>query len=133
MKYPHLVICAFDDWVANQLKPLVAEQKWVLRECRQPAAALAAACESRPTVLLVQVDPNADALAPLSLVADAAGVAPDVAVAVVSDAKLNEADRAAWTAAVFDLGARFVLFPPLTRPVLEDLVSGLMASVCRRD
>lgn len=133
MRYPHLVICAFDDWVANQLKPLVAEQKWVLRECRQPAAALAAACEPRPTVLLVQVDPNADALAPLSLVADAARAAPDVAVAVVSDAKLNEADRAAWTAAVFDLGARFVLFPPLTRPVLEDLVSGLMASVCRRD
>ncbi|MBL8866514.1 MAG: hypothetical protein JNK93_13220 [Planctomycetia bacterium] len=39
---------------------------------------------------------------------------------------MNEADRAAWTATILDLGARFVLFPPLTRPVLEDLAGGLM-------
>jgi hypothetical protein len=28
--------------------------------------------------------------------------------------------------------ARYVLFPPLSKPVLEDLASGLMASVARR-
>ena len=33
---------------------------------------------------------------------------------------------------LFDLGARYVLFPPLTKPVLEDLASGLMASAVRR-
>ena len=40
--------------------------------------------------------------------------------------------RAVWTATAFDLGARFVLFPPLTRPVLEELAGGLMSAVIRR-
>ena len=57
---------------------------------------------------------------------------PDVPVVAVSDVKLNDADRVAWTAALFDLGARYVLFPPLTKPVLEDVVSGLMAAAVGR-
>ena len=58
--------------------------------------------------------------------------APDVAVVVLSDVKLADDDRAAWTAGVLDLGARYVLFPPLQRPVLEDLVGGLMTATQRR-
>jgi hypothetical protein len=46
--------------------------------------------------------------------------------------KLSDADRIAWTAALIDLGARYVLFPPLTKPVLEDVISGLMAAAIRR-
>jgi len=53
-------------------------------------------------------------------------------VVAVADVKLPDAERAAWTAALLDLGARYVLFPPLTRPVLEDAVSGLMAATIRR-
>jgi hypothetical protein len=37
-----------------------------------------------------------------------------------------------WAAALFDLGARVALFPPLTQPVLEDAASGLMAAAIRR-
>ena len=50
----------------------------------------------------------------------------------VADVKLPDAERAAWAAALFDLGVRFVLFPPLTKPVLEDVASGLMAAAIRR-
>ena len=47
--------------------------------------------------------------------------------------KLNDDDRAHWTALAFDLGARYVTFPPLFRQNLEDIVSGLMASRIRAD
>jgi hypothetical protein len=45
---------------------------------------------------------------------------------------MPEEDRIAWTATVMDLGARMVLFPPLTRPVFEDIASGFMAAAVRR-
>lgn len=132
MRFPQLVVCAFDDWAANQLRDLAAEHRWVLRDARRPDAVAALLAESRPTVLVVQVDPAADKLGPLELVADVHRRHPDAAVVVLSDAKLSEDARAAWSAAVLDLGARYVLFPPLTKPVLEDLVSGLMEAVLRR-
>ncbi len=132
MKYPQVVVCAPDGWVADQLRELVAEHRWLLREVRQPSAALELVRDPRPTVLLVQADPASDRLDALQLVADAHRRFPDVACVVVSDAKLPEDERAAWTAGVLDLGARFVLFPPLMRPVLEDLLSGLMGAVVQR-
>ena len=134
MRYPQVVVCAFDDWTANQLRPQAAEHRWLLRSVRQAAAArdLALALEPRPTVLLVQADPAADKPDALRLVADVHRLRPDVAVVVLSDVKLGEDERATWAAGVYDLGARFVLVPPLTRPVLEDLVGGLMAATVRR-
>ncbi len=132
MRFPQIVVCAFDGWAANQLRELAAEHCWLLREVRQPAAALELAREPRPTVLVVQADPTADRPVPLRLVADAHRLAPDAAAVVLSDVKLAEDDRAAWAAGVLDLGARYVLFPPLQRPVLEDLVGGLMAAAIRR-
>lgn len=132
MQFPQVVVCAFDDWMANQLRELVAEHRWLLRETRLPSAALELVRDSRPTVLLVQADPTSDKLDPLQLVADTHRRFPDVACVVLSDAKLPEDERAAWTAGVLDLGARFVLFPPLMRPVLEDLLSGLMGAMVQR-
>ncbi|MGL6095853.1 MAG: hypothetical protein ACRC7O_08680 [Fimbriiglobus sp.] len=132
MRFPQLIVCGPDDWIATQLGAFVAEHGWRLRTARRPAAALELARESRPTVLLVQVDPQSDDIEPFRLVADLHRLRPDAASVIVSDAKLPDDERAAWAAAAFDLGARFVLFPPLTRPVLEDLVSGLMAAAVRR-
>ena len=83
-------------------------------------------------MLLVQADPHDEKAAAFALLADAHRTCPDAAAVVVCDVKLSEADRVAWTAASLDLGARYVLFPPLARPVLEDVVSGLMAAVVRR-
>lgn len=131
MRYPQVVVCAFDAWTANQLRELAAAQRWLLREVRQPAAALELAREPRPTVLVVQVDPTADRPDPLRLVADVRRLAPDAAAVVISDVKLADDDRTAWAAGVLDLGARYVLFPPIQRPVLEDLVGGLMTATLR--
>lgn len=132
MRYPQVVVCASDDWTVNQLRPQAVEHRWLLRSVRQLAAARDLALEPRPTVLLVQADPAAERPDALRLVADIHRLRPDVATVVLSDVKLSEDDRAAWAAGVYDLGARYVLFPPLTRPVLEDLVGGLMAATVRR-
>ncbi len=128
MRHPQLAILAFDDWLGKQLAEFAHEHRWLVKEVRQAGAALALLREPRPTVLLAQFDPHADTVAAtLEFLLDVHAKHPAVATIAVSDVKMNEADRAAWTATVLDLGARFVLFPPLTRPVLEDLVGGLMA------
>lgn len=132
MRYPQVVVCGFDDWLANQLRDAAAAHRWRLDETRRPAAALDLACAPRPTVLLVQADPAADRPDALQLVADVCARSPDVAVVVVSDAKLSEGEQAAWTATALDLGARYVLFPPLVRTILEDLTVGLMTAAVRR-
>jgi hypothetical protein len=132
MRYPQVIALGPDDWVANQLAELANDQRWLIRPARRPAAALELARDPRPTVLIAQADPTADDAGPLGLVADVHRLAPDVPAVVVSDVKLPEADRATWVAAALDLGARAVLFPPLTRPVLEDVVGGLMAAAIRR-
>lgn len=132
MRYPQLVILESDGWVAKQLGELVNENQWLVRQPRKSADVLAVVREPCPTVLVVQVEPADDSDAVFSLIADAHRLSPDVPVVAVSDVKMPDADRAAWTAVLLDLGARYVLFPPLSRPVLEDVISGLMAATIRR-
>jgi hypothetical protein len=132
MKYPQIVILAFDEWLGKQLRELAVESRWLIREARQSGAAFSLLRDNRPTVLLVQTDPHDEKATAFAFLADAHRLSPDSAAVVVCDVKLNETDRIAWTATALDLGARYVLFPPLTRPVLEDVVSGLMTAVIRR-
>ncbi|MBY0460802.1 MAG: hypothetical protein K2V38_26070, partial [Gemmataceae bacterium] len=114
------------------LGDLAAENAWLVRGARAGDTALSLARERRPSVLVVEVELADEKPAALDLVAEVSRTCPDVPVLAVSDVKFNDADRVAWTAALFDLGARYALFPPLTKPVLEDVVSGLMASATRR-
>ena len=132
MRAPQVVVLEYDGWIGRHLGDLTAEGSWLLRAARDCAAALSLVRAGGPCVLLVQVELGGDVPAPLALIADVRRERPDVPVVAVSDVKLNDADRVAWTAALFDLGARYVLFPPLTRPVLEDVVSGLMAAAVQR-
>jgi hypothetical protein len=132
MRYPHVIILESDGWIARHLRQLAGESRWLVREPRTTDNALSLVREGRPGVLLVQVELTGEKPAPFALIADAHLHCPDVAVVAVSDVKVSDADRVAWTAVLMDLGARYVLFPPLTRPVLEDVVSGLMAASVKR-
>lgn len=129
---PQLVIHDPDDWLARQLADLATESRWVVRLPRSAKATLAFLHTDRPTLLFTRIDPHEDSGATCRLVAEANRLAPDAAIVAVSDVKLPDADRIAWTAVLFDLGCRYVLFPPLTKPVLEDVASGLMASSVQR-
>lgn len=132
MKSPRVIILELDGWLARQLRELAAESRWLIRAVRSSDTALSLALERSPAVLLVQFDPADEKMAPVALIADVHRLAPDVPVVAVADSKLPDAERAAWTAALLDLGARYVLFPPLTKPVLEDVVSGLLTAAIRR-
>lgn len=126
MRFPRVVVCAFDDWLANQLREAVAERKWVLTETRTADKWVREAAGQGPCVAVIQADPTAEPEKPLAAVGELHRTHPDADAVVVCDVKLSEDDRPAWTAAALDLGARLVLYPPLTRAVLEDAVIGLM-------
>lgn len=131
MRAPQVVILEADGWIAKQLRELAGESRWLVQSARSVDAAMSLA-QRQPTVLFVQFEPAEEKPAPLELIANVRQRAPDTPVVAVADVKLPDAERAAWTAALFDLGARLVLFPPLTKPVLEDVVSGFMAATIRR-
>lgn len=132
MRTPQVVVLEPDGWIARNLGDLAAENGWLIRRVRSVAAARSLVSDRQPCVLLVQVELSEEQLLPFQFMAEVHRNYPDVAIVVVSETKLNDADRVAWTATLFELGARFVLFPPLTRPVLEDVVSGLMTATIRR-
>lgn len=132
MKFPQLLVLGLDDWIAGQLGDLARESRWLLRELRHPDAVLRAMVPGCPTVVLVQADPADPRGERWELLEALHRTAPDVACVVLSDAKLPDERRAAWAAFALDLGARWVLFPPYTRLVLEDLAGALMQATARR-
>jgi hypothetical protein len=132
MRYPHLIILESDGWLARLLGELAGESRWLVREPKSSDNALSLIREARPGVVIVQFEPSDEKPAPFNLIGDAHHHCPDVPVLAVSDAKLSDSDKSAWTATLMDLGARYVLFPPLSQPVFEDIVSGLMAASIRR-
>ena len=127
-----LVIHDPDDWLIRQLTDLAAESRWVVRLPKTAKATIGFLQANRPTLLFTRVEPHEESGDSCKLIADVHTLNPDAAIVAVSDVKLPDADRIAWTVVLFDLGSRYVLFPPLTKPVLEDVASGLMAAAVKR-
>jgi hypothetical protein len=133
MRFPQIVVLAFDDWLARQVQDLARQRRWLVREARQFGAALRMLAPPRPTVLIAQLDPRHEQPTGLQFLSDVHRTWPDVATLAVSDVKINHDDeRALWTATVLDLGARGVLYPPLTRPVIEEILGQMMTAVIQR-
>jgi ActR/RegA family two-component response regulator len=132
MKHPQVIVLDADGWVAKQLRELADEGRWFVRTVRSVDAAMSLARERCASVVLVQFELADEKHARLAMIADVHRREPEVPVVALADAKVPDAERATWTAAVLDLGARYVLFPPVTKPVLEDVVSGLMTATVRR-
>lgn len=126
MKFPRVVVWAFDDWLATQLREAVAERKWVLQSVRTHAEWAKAIGTRGPCVAVVQADPTGESEKQLAEVGELHRTNTDADVVVVCDVKLNDEDRPPWTVTALDLGARLVLYPPLTQTVLDDAVVGLM-------
>jgi chemotaxis response regulator CheB len=131
MKHPQVVVFESDGWLADQVRRLAAENAWLIRESRQPEACLKLLEDARPAVLLLRLE--RELLDGLTLLSQVTERAPDCPVVLVSDVKMEGAEqRAQLSALAFDLGARYVLFPPLQQPVIEDLVAGLLGATIRR-
>src|SRR5580692_10546598 len=131
MKLPQIIVLELDGWLAKQLRELAGESRWLIQQTRMVDTALSLVRDRRPVVLIVQIEPGEDKPEPLKMIAETHRLAQDVPIVAISDVKLPDAERAAWTAAILDLGARYVLFPPLMKSVLEDIISGLMAGAMR--
>jgi len=131
MKLPQVVVYESDGMLAGQVRRLAEDNAWLVRESRQPDACLNLLSEVRPSVLLLKIE--RELLDGLTLLSRVSERAPDCPVVLVSDVKMEGAEqRAQLSALAFDLGARYVLFPPLQQPVIEDLVSGLMTATVQR-
>jgi len=132
MKAPQIVVLAPDDWLGNQLREFIADHRWLLREVRQLGAFAGHFDDRRPSVALLQFDWRDLRPELAELIVLLAQDHPEVAVVAVSDAKMPEDHQPDWTAVLLDLGCRWVLYPPLTRAVLEDLLSGWMSILTDR-
>jgi hypothetical protein len=132
VKHPRVITVGADGWLAKQLRELADESRWLVKTARSVDTAMSLVRESTLAVLLVQFEPAEDKPAPLGFIAEVHRTFPDVPVVAVADSKVSDAEQSHWAAALLDLGARYVFFPPLTKPVLEDVVSGLMTATVRR-
>lgn len=132
MRAPQIVVLEADGWLVRQMTDFANEHAWLLRGTRSTDNVMSLVGDRRPSVLVIQVEPAEEKLAAFELIATINRDCSDVPVLAVSDVKMNDADRVAWTATLFDLGARYVLFPPITRPILEDSLSGLMTAAIQR-
>jgi hypothetical protein len=133
MLFPQVVILALDDWLSRQVHELVKQRGWLLRDARQFKSAKKMLAPPRPTVLIAQLDPRQEKPDGPQFLADVHLSFPDVLTLAVSDIKINHDDeRAQWTATMLDLGAKAVMYPPLTKPVLEEVLGQMMSAVYER-
>jgi hypothetical protein len=132
MTHPHLIGLDLDAETTAAAAELAARSRWVFTPFKRPDAARDLVVRLRTAVLLAAADPTADDPAPLRLTAELTCTRPDVAVVLLADRKLTDDDRPGWAAAALDLGAAMVLYPPVERSVLDDLLTALMTSVVRK-
>jgi hypothetical protein len=124
MRHPQVIICSADDELANELRPLAQSRRWTISSYRRADLLLPALGTASPTVLLLEVDPLAEEPDAIALIPELVKRYPDLTVIVRALGKIPEAQRPNWTAVVLGIGASYVLFPPITITVLEDLLSG---------
>lgn len=131
MQHPQIVIYEADGWLAAQVVELARENSWLIRESRQPEACLALLRDNRPAVLLVKLERKM--IDEFKLIALIRERVPDCPIAVFSDVKFEgAAQRASLAGLAYDLGVRYVMFPPLTKTLVEDVAAGLMQATIQR-
>jgi hypothetical protein len=118
MRAPQIVVCESQRWIAELLRGTAEVWQWPLRELRDEATIVRALRQGGPSVLVVEVgDPERD----LSLLGRLTWLCPEAMTVAVSNVASTELTGLAW-----DLGADYVLAPPLPRDALLPVVLGLM-------
>jgi hypothetical protein len=117
--HPQILVYESDGRLAALLRPLAEERKWALREPRQLAPCLRLLRRGGPGVLVLKA--GRDLERELTLLERVAWSFPDTATVLVGDT-----DSALLAGLAWDLGADYVLFPPLPRERLPEIVAALM-------
>jgi hypothetical protein len=121
MKHPQVVVYERDGRLAQLLREPIQARRWALRQPRQREACLRLVLGGDPTVLVLKLSAKLEQ--ELALLERTHGLTPEVCSVVVGDVENDALAELAW-----DLGASYVLFPPLPREWLPDLVVQLMNS-----
>jgi hypothetical protein len=119
VRHPQLLIYRGDARLATQLQIQIDAGRWLLRKPGDLAECLEMSSRGGLNVLVLRLGRDLDD--ELSTVERVHYLAPDTAIIVVGDA-----EQAAVAGIARDLGAQFVLFPPLSRDLLPEVVAGFM-------
>jgi hypothetical protein len=119
VRHPQVLVYETDGRLAAQLRPAVAERKWLLREPRRLEGCLRLLGRSGSGVVIVKA--GQDLERELTVVERIAWLFPNAAVVFVGDPA-----HAALAGLAWDLGSAAVLFAPHSRDRLVEVVVGLM-------
>jgi hypothetical protein len=125
MLHPQIVTWERDSRLADQLRSLATTERWALREPRQTGPLWRILQIGGPTVFVVKIGHSADR--DLSLVDRVTWELPDIATVVVGDLE----SASVLSGLAWDVGAAYALFPPLSRDLLPEIVTGLMRRAIR--
>ncbi len=119
MHYPQVLVYENDGRFAEWLRPASRARRWSLREPREIKSCLRLLEGGHPSVLVLSA--GNDLIREMSLLEQASSGFPDTAALVIDTLDNPQVARLAW-----DLGARYVLSPPLVREQLVDLVNAFL-------
>jgi hypothetical protein len=119
MRAPQIVVYESERWIAELLSGTAEVWQWPLRELRDESAIVRALRQGGPSVLVVDV--GGDVERDLALLGRLTWLCPEAWTVAVSSVASAELTGLAW-----DLGATYVLAPPLPRDALLPVVLGLM-------
>jgi hypothetical protein len=119
MRRAQVLVYETDGRLADLLRELARKRDWWLRELRQASRVLGLLQPGQTSVVVLKL--GRDLERELGLLEQISWLYPDTATVVVGDA-----DNAALADLAWDLGARFVLLPPLPRAHLPEIVASLM-------
>jgi DNA-binding NarL/FixJ family response regulator len=122
MQQPQVLAYGVEGRLAEQLQGLAESRRLWLREVRHLQACRNLLRSARPAVLVLRL--GRDVERELSLLAQVQEYFPETATIVVGDADNPPLAGLAW-----DLGAHYVLFPPLPVETLPDIVVKVLAEV----
>ncbi len=121
MRHAQVLVCESDGRLAELLRPRAEVGRWRLRELRHLDAVPGLLQRGGGCVLVLRV--GRDLEQELTLLDRIGRRFPDVPVVAVGDT-----DHPALAGLLWDLGARCVLFPPLRRDLLPDVIAGLLGT-----
>jgi hypothetical protein len=125
MRYPQVLVYEHDGSLALLLRRLAEggedarRPHWYVHEPRTPKACFQLLARGDPAVLVLKV--GRDLESELALLERVSWLFPDAATVVVGEYENPVAATLAW-----DLGAAFVLAPPVLREMLPEIVVGLL-------
>jgi len=121
MRQPQIVVFERDGRLTVQLRPLAESRRWPLREFRQFDACVQSLEAPGPAVLVIRL--GRDVERELKLLMETGQRFPETRTVAVGDSE----EATLLAAIAWDLSADFVLFPPLSRELLTDVVAGLLS------